>query len=50
MSAADVTKKAMIAIANDKELQDLGFELELTIHDEVIGECPIENALKLESV
>ena len=45
-SAADVTKKAMIAIANDKELQDLGFELELTIHDEVIGECPIENAFK----
>lgn len=45
-SAADITKRAMIDIANDPILNDLGFELELTIHDEVIGECPKENAFK----
>lgn len=43
-SAADITKKAMIDIANDPILNKLGFELELTIHDEVIGECPIETS------
>ena len=41
---ADVTKTAMVNIDRDKELNELGFELLLTIHDEIIGQCPIENA------
>ncbi len=43
-SAADQTKLAMILIGNDKKLKELGFRLLLTVHDELIGECPKENA------
>lgn len=45
-TAADITKRAMIDVANDPVLKDLGFKLALQIHDELIGECPKENALK----
>lgn len=43
-SAASLTKKAMVAIRNNKELTDLGFRLLIPVHDELLGECPIENA------
>ena len=42
--AATMTKKAMIAIEHDKEINDLGFKLLICVHDELIGECPKENA------
>lgn len=42
-SAADQTKQALIEIGKDKRLKELGFKLLLVIHDEVIGECPIEH-------
>lgn len=42
--AATLTKLAMININNDEELNRLGFHLLITIHDEVLGECPQENA------
>ena len=42
-SAADLTKLAMISIGNDKKLKKLGFRLLIPVHDELIGECPIEN-------
>jgi DNA polymerase I len=42
-SAADQIKIAMINVHNNKELKDLGFRLLLTVHDELIGECPKEN-------
>ena len=42
-SAASMTKLAMIMIHNDSRLKDLGFELLVTIHDEVLGECPLEH-------
>lgn len=45
-SAATMTKKAMIDIFNDKEINDLGFRLLIGVHDELIGECPEENAEK----
>lgn len=41
--AASMSKRAMIAVHNDKELNDLGFKLLIAVHDELIGECPIEN-------
>ena len=41
--AATMTKKAMISIANDKEMQELGFKLLIAVHDELIGECPEVN-------
>lgn len=41
---AELTKLAMISIDKDAKLNKLGFGLLLTIHDEVLGECPEENA------
>lgn len=43
-SASDMTKLAMIKIANDEKMKELGFHLMIPVHDELIGECPIENA------
>lgn len=43
-SAADLTKLAMISVHNNQELKDLGFRLLIPVHDELIGECPEENA------
>ena len=43
-SAATLTKKAMGKIFNDKEINELGFRLLIPVHDELLGECPIENA------
>lgn len=42
--AATMTKKAMNLIYRDDELKSLGFKLMLAVHDELIGECPEENA------
>lgn len=43
-SSADLTKLAMIAIHNDERLKELDCHLLLQVHDEVICECPEENA------
>ena len=43
-SAADQTKIAMVLVGNDEKLKELGFRLLLAVHDELIGECPKENA------
>lgn len=42
--AASVTKLAMSRVYNDGELNALGFKLLICVHDELIGECPEENA------
>lgn len=42
--AATMTKKAMLAVYNDPKIKELGFRLLITVHDELIGECPEENA------
>jgi len=34
----------MIKLNNNEELKKLGFRLLVPVHDEVIAECPIENA------
>lgn len=43
-SAADMTKKAMILVGNDERLKELGFKLLIPVHDELIAQCPLENA------
>lgn len=43
-TAADMTKKAMIMIGNDKQLKEWRCKLVLQVHDEVIAECPIKYA------
>jgi len=45
--AATMSKKAMISVYRDTELKNLGFRLLLAVHDELIGECPKENAEKV---
>ena len=42
--AATMSKRAMIKVHHDEELNRLGFRLMLAVHDELIGECPQENA------
>ena len=41
--AASMSKRAMVNVANNEELKRLGFRLLIVVHDELIGECPIEN-------
>ncbi len=43
-SAADLSKRAMINIYNNKRLRELNFTTLYVIHDEIAGQCPIENA------
>ena len=45
--AATMSKIAMRKVYDSKELRDLGFSLLLQVHDELIGECPAENADKV---
>lgn len=46
-TSADMSKTAMIHVHNDALLKEWGFQILLQVHDEVIGECPIENAKKV---
>ena len=39
-----MTKKAMILIGNDERLKELGFQLLIPVHDELIAQCPLKNA------
>jgi len=43
-SSADLTKLAQIELFNHKELKELGFRMLIPVHDEIIAECPVENA------
>ncbi len=43
-SAADLTKLAMIDLYHNEELRQLGFRMLVPVHDEIIAECPEENA------
>lgn len=45
-TAASMTKLAMIMVHNDKELNDLGFKLLVTVHDEMFGVVPTENSVR----
>ena len=47
-SAATMTKRTMILIYRDQLLKDLDARLIFQIHDEVILDCPSENAEKVK--
>lgn len=49
-SAASLTKLAMIQIHNSQELKDLDAKLVMTIHDEVMLECPALYADKASEI
>jgi DNA polymerase I-like protein with 3'-5' exonuclease and polymerase domains len=43
-SSADMSKLAMIAIFNDEQLRKWKYKMLIPVHDEIIGECPVEYA------
>lgn len=43
-SAADLTKLAMVELYRNQRLRELGFRMLIQVHDEIIAECPEENA------
>ena len=49
-SAADMSKKAIVAIANNQELKDLGFQMLVPIHDEILAQCPLANAQRCKEL
>lgn len=49
-SAADITKKAMLNIATNERLKELGAEMVLTIHDETMTSVPKENAYEAAKI
>lgn len=48
--AATMSKIAMRKVYDSEELRELGFAIILQIHDELIGECPEENAEKVAEI
>ena len=42
-SAADQTKIAIRLIGTNQRLKELGWRTLILVHDEIIGECPVEN-------
>ena len=48
--AATMSKIAMRKVYDSQELRDLGFSIILQIHDELIGECPEENADRVAEI
>ena len=49
-SASDLTKKAIHLLGINKELKELGFQLLLYVHDEIIAQCPKENVHKVKQL
>lgn len=48
--AASMSKRAMINVSKNQELKNLGFKLLIAVHDELIGECPIENVERVKEL
>jgi DNA polymerase I-like protein with 3'-5' exonuclease and polymerase domains len=49
-TSADITKLAMLLLDRDERLRKLDYHMLLTVHDEIIGEVPQENALKAAAI
>lgn len=49
-SAATMTKKTMILINENQMLKDLDARIVFQIHDELILDCPVENAEKVQTI
>jgi DNA polymerase-1 len=45
-SAADVTKRAMVALGRNKRFREIGARMVLSVHDEIISRVPEEHALE----
>jgi DNA polymerase I-like protein with 3'-5' exonuclease and polymerase domains len=40
-SAADMAKRAMILVHKNERLHELGYEMVMQVHDEILGYCPL---------
>lgn len=49
-SAAEIMKLAMLRIDNDPEFESLGARLIMTVHDELVAECPPENVERAKAI
>lgn len=49
-SAGQFTKLALINIYRNQRLRELNYYLLLPVHDEILGECPIENAKEVSQI
>jgi DNA polymerase I-like protein with 3'-5' exonuclease and polymerase domains len=49
-SAADLTKMAMLKVFSNKEWEQLGAKVLLPVHDEIIAEVPIRNAIRASEI
>ena len=49
-SAADMSKKAIVAIHQNQELKDLGLRMLVPIHDEILVQCPLANAKRCKEL
>ena len=45
-----MSKLAMRKVFDNQRLKELGFKIVLQIHDELIGECPKENAEEVSTI
>ena len=45
-----MTKKALIAVGTNKELKDLGFQLIVPVHDEILAQCPLANVKRCKEI
>lgn len=48
--AATMSKRALLALAKNEELNKLDFHPLILVHDEIIGECPIENRERVKEL
>ena len=49
-TAADLMKMGMLEIQKNKRLVELGYEMLMSVHDEVCGEVPEENAAEANEI
>lgn len=49
-TSADITKRAMVAIGRDKRFREIGAQMVLTVHDEIIARAPEEHALEAAAI
>jgi len=49
-SAADILKMAMILVHRDERLKKMGYRMLIQVHDEILGEAPMRQAVKAQKI
>lgn len=48
--SATMSKRAIVSLGHNPRLKELGFKPLILVHDEIIGECPIENCEEVKKL